>query len=104
VYPAIDAAMSMTATILLIQGEDLQGAVVVSKLSQGGVEAFIEATAEFELNDTDIKQHPLMQWEISLQQELLVLINSSPKDSQACKRLKDLARRDGMSNIGIEIN
>jgi len=104
VYPAIDAAMSMSATILLIQGEDLQGAVVVSKLSQGGVEAFIEATAESELNDLDIKRHPLMQWEISLQQELLVLINNSPKNSQTCKSLKELALREGMSNIGIEIN
>ena len=104
VYPAIDVAMSMSATILLIQGEDLQGAVVVSKLSQGGVEAFIEASAESEINAQDIKQHPLMQWEISLQQELLVLIDASPKNSQTCKTLRELALREGMSNIGIEIN
>jgi len=78
--------------------------VVVSKLSQGGVEAFIEATAESELNDGDIKKHPLMQWEISLQQELLALIDSSPKNSQTCKTLKELALREGMSNIGIEVN
>jgi uncharacterized protein YjaG (DUF416 family) len=104
VYPAIDVAMSMSACILLIQGEDLQGAVVVSKLSQGGVEAFIEATAEAELSDAEIRQHPLMQWEISLQQELLVLLEKEPKNSQTCKLLKSLATQEGMSNIGIEIN
>ena len=104
VYPAIDVAMSLSATILLIQGEDLQGAVVVSKLSQGGVEAFIEATAEEALSDGEIKQHPLMQWEIELQKELLVLIESSPKNGETCKNLKALALSEGMSNIGIEIN
>jgi uncharacterized protein YjaG (DUF416 family) len=104
VYPAIDVAMSMSATILLIQGEDPQGAVVVSKLSQGGVEAFIEASAEQTITDLDIKQHPLMQWEISLQQELLVLIEKEPKNGQTCKLLKAFARQEGMSNIGIEIN
>lgn len=73
VYPAIDVAMSMSATILLIQNEDPQGAVVVSKLSQGGVEAFIEASTEQTITDLDIKGHPLMQWEIETQKELLVL-------------------------------
>jgi len=104
VYPAIDVAMSMSACILLIQGEDLQGAVVVSKLSQGGVEAFIEATAEIELSDAEIRLHPLMQWEISLQQELLVLLEKEAKNSATCKLLKSFSRQEGMSNIGIEIN
>ncbi|MCF2947442.1 YjaG family protein [Paraglaciecola aquimarina] len=103
VYPAIDVAMSMSATILLIQEQDLQGAVVVSKLSQGGVEAFIEASSEQELEPQDIKQHPLMQWEIETQQELLILLNKSPKNAETCKKLKTLATTEGMSNIGIEI-
>lgn len=103
VYPAIDVAMSMSATILLIQGEDPQGAVVVSKLSQGGVEAFIEASAEQDISDLDIKQHPLMLWEIETQKELLVLLNNSPKNADTCKQLKQLATSEGMSNIGLEI-
>lgn len=103
VFPAIDVAMSMSATILLIQGEDLQGAVVVSKLSQGGVEAFIEASAEQELEPAEIKQHPLMLWEIETQQELLALLSKSPKNAETCKTLKTLATAEGMSNIGIEI-
>ncbi|MGS2719201.1 YjaG family protein [Paraglaciecola aestuariivivens] len=104
VYPAIDVAMSLSATILLIQGEDPQGAVVVSKLSQGGVEAFIEASAEQELSPQEIKQHALMQWEIDTQQELLALLASLPKSADTCKRLKQLATAEGMSNIGIEIS
>jgi uncharacterized protein YjaG (DUF416 family) len=103
VYPAIDMAMSLSATILLIQGEDLQGAVVVSKLSQGGVEAFIEASSDEDISDLDIKQHPLMQWEVETQQELLMFLSTCPKNAQSCKQLKQIATAEGMSNIGIEI-
>jgi uncharacterized protein YjaG (DUF416 family) len=103
VYPAIDMAMSLSATILLIQGEDPQGAVVVSKLSQGGVEAFIEASTEEDISDVDIKQHPLMQWEIDTQQELLIFLSTCAKNSESCKQLKQLATAEGMSNIGLAI-
>ncbi len=104
VYPAIDVVMSLSATILLIQGEDPQGAVVVSKLSQGGVEAFIEASADFPISEQEIKQHPLMQWEIDTQKELLALLHKSAKSADTCKQLKQLATAEGMSNIGIEIS
>jgi uncharacterized protein YjaG (DUF416 family) len=103
VYPAIDMAMSLSATILLIQGEDPQGAVVVSKLSQGGVEAFIEASSEEDITDLEIKQHPLMQLEIETQQELLVFLSKCPKNAESCKQLKQIATAEGMSNIGLEI-
>ncbi|MFT5838119.1 MAG: hypothetical protein ACI9UT_000610 [Flavobacteriales bacterium] len=103
VYPAIDMAMSLSATILLIQGEDPQGAVVVSKLSQGGVEAYIEASTEEDLSDLEIKQHPLMQWEIETQQELLIFLSTCAKNTQSCKQLKLLAIAEGMSNIGLAI-
>lgn len=103
VYPAIDVAMSMSAIILLIQGEDLQGAVVVSKLSQGGVEAFIDASSDESVTDQEIKQHPLMLWEIDTQKELLALLQSSPKNAETCKKLKQLATCEGMTNIGLEI-
>jgi uncharacterized protein YjaG (DUF416 family) len=103
VYPAIDMAMSLSATILLIQGEDPQGAVVVSKLSQGGVEACIEASTEEDISDVDIKQHPLMQWEVETQQELLIFLSTCAKNSESCKHLKQLATAEGMSNIGLAI-
>ncbi|MEO9944315.1 MAG: YjaG family protein [Paraglaciecola sp.] len=103
VYPAIDVAMSMSATIMLIQGEDPQGAVVVSKLSQGGVEAFIEASSDETVTPSDIKQHPLMLWEIETQKELLAMLSNCPKNAASCKKLRALATSEGMSNIGLEI-
>jgi uncharacterized protein YjaG (DUF416 family) len=106
VYPALDVAMSLTAIISLIQQQDLQGAVVVSKLSQGSVEAFIDATKETddELSNQEIRQHPLMQWEIEFQQELLEEVVSKASRQEKVKKLKTMACEEGISNIGIEIN
>ena len=98
--------MSMTAIISLIQEQDLQGAVVVSKLSQGSVEAFIDATSETEdeLTNQEIRQHPLMQWEIEFQQALLSEVSAKGARTEKVKKLKALAREEGISNIGIEID
>ena len=100
VYPAIDAAISLSSILLLMMGEDEQGAVVVSKLSQGSVEAFLDATQE---QQEDIKQHPLMQWEIAFQQDLLALIGSTKTNADTVKALKKMATEEGISNIGIEM-
>ena len=76
---------------------------MVSKLAQGTVETFVEATSDDEITDEEIKQHPLMQWEIEIQQELLTLLANSPKNGETCKALKAIAIGEGMSNIGIDI-
>ena len=100
VYPAIDAAISLSSILLLMMGEDEQGAVVVSKLSQGSVEAFVDATEE---QQEDIKQHPLMQWEIAFQQDLLAFLDSAKSNADSVKTLKQMATEEGISNIGIEM-
>lgn len=101
VYPALDFAVSLDAMLNLMSGEDPQGAVVVSKVSQGSVEAYIDAS---EGEDVDIKAHPLMTWEIELQSEVLSFLNGGAKrNKETVKALKKLAIDEGISNIGIEI-
>lgn len=103
VFPAIDAAISLAATLSLIMGEEPQGAVMVSKLSQGCVESFIEAIAEEEeLSSEEIKAHPLMQWEVAFQTELLNNLPTIKPGAEGVKQLKLLASEEGVSNIGIE--
>lgn len=106
VFPAIDAAISLSSILLLMMGEDQQGAVVVSKLSQGSVEAFLEATQgeQEDVSADIIKAHPLMQWEIMFQQELLEMITQGITGAETVKQLKQLALQEGISNIGIEID
>lgn len=103
VYPAIDLCMSFAALLQLMMGEDAQGAVVISKLSQGSVEAFIEATSEDELDAKQIKAHPLMQWEVAFQNELLDLVETLPRDKNSITALRTMAVEEGISNIGLEI-
>ena len=102
VYPALDAAIAMSSAINLIQKVDLHGAVVVSKLSQGSVESYLLATGE--ATDEDVKEHPLMQFEIAIQQELLDAVSTRAPMTQKVATLKSIAASEGISNIGLEIN
>lgn len=101
VFPAVDAAIGLAACVQLVLGEDPQGAVVVSKLSQGSVEAFLFATEQ--ADETDVKQHPLMQFELALQQSLLFCLAQGESRAHVLSQLKQLALEDEVSNIGLEI-
>jgi len=102
VYPAIDAAISLASTISLIMNDEPQGAVIVSKLSQGCVEAFVELVNEEELDAQQIKSHPLMEWEIAFQNDLIDSLPAMRPSAASVKQLNALALSEGVSNIGIE--
>ena len=102
VYPALDAAIAMSSAINLIMKVDPHGAVVVSKLSQGSVEAYLLASGE--ATEDDVKMHPLMQFEIAIQQELLDAVTTKAPMTQKVSKLKTIAASEGISNIGLEIN
>lgn len=100
VYPAIDAAIGLAALLNLVAGDDPQGAVVVSKLSQGSVEAYLLEAQE--AND-DVKNHPLMAFEVEVQNELLDYVEQAKYPAKACEEMKQLALEAGITNIGIEL-
>ena len=102
VYPALDAAIAMSSAINLIMKVDPHGAVVVSKLSQGSVEAYLLASGE--ATEDDVKIHPLMQFEIAIQQEFLDAVTTKAPMTQKVSKLKTIAASEGISNIGLEIN
>ena len=102
VYPALDAAIAMSSAINLIMKVDPHGAVVVSKLSQGSVEAYLLASGE--ATEDDVKIHPLMQFEIAIQQELLDAVTTKAPMTQKVSKLKTIAASEGISNIGLDIN
>ena len=102
VYPALDAAIAMSSAINLIMKVEPHGAVVVSKLSQGSVEAYLLASGE--ATEDDVKMHPLMQFEITIQQELLDAVTTKAPMTQKVSKLKNIAASEGISNIGLEIN
>ena len=101
VYPAIDATIALAAAIGLVLKQDLQGAVVVSKLSQGSVEAYLLASG---VEEEDVKAHPLMVFEVELQNALLDIVEQPASASDICDQLKQLALEEGISNIGLDIS
>lgn len=101
VFPANDACMAMVATLNLVSREDIAGAVVVSKLSQGSVEAYLLNSGE--ASDETVKTHPLMMYEVAIQNELLDLVESAPKNKHTLQQCLKMALEENMTNIGIEL-
>lgn len=101
VYPAIDAAIGLAATVQLILKQDEQGAVVVSKLSQGSVEAYLLSTGE--ATDDTVKQHPLMEYEVAIQNALLDHLDGVTSSAGIARELKAIALEEQMSNIGLSL-
>lgn len=125
--PAMDACLGLAAVLRLLQQEQLDAAVVVAKLAQGGVEAYLlmtefasqQATLETltdeaydqalrDLN-TALKAHPLMQFEVSYQQDLISVLASAnsgklPDRVAFVKRLQALVAETEMSTLGIELS
>ncbi|XOV80243.1 MAG: YjaG family protein [Aestuariibacter sp.] len=102
VYPALDFSVAIEAAFNLFSGDDPQGAVVISKVSQGCVEAFIDATSDAELNSEDVKAHPVMRREIEFQQALLAQLNNMQRrEKEQLQAVRQFGKQDGMSNIGI---
>ncbi|MCW8109250.1 YjaG family protein [Alteromonas ponticola] len=102
VYPAIDAAIGVAACLNLILKQDLQGAVVISKLSQGSVENYLLAMGE--ARDETVRAHPLMEFEIEVQGQLLAYLSAATHQKDACRHVKQLALEEGISNLGIVID
>ncbi|MBQ4831193.1 YjaG family protein [Alteromonas sp. CI.11.F.A3] len=101
VYPAIDAAIGLAAVLNLIAGDDPQGAVVVSKLSQGSVEAYLLESGE--ADDETVKEHPLMVFEVAVQEALLDCVEAGKSPASTADALKAIALEEGISNIGLDL-
>ena len=100
VYPALDFCMALAATLQIMSDEEPSGAVIVAKLSQGGVEAYLLALSATDLSNEEIKQDPLMQFEIETQLEVLAMCKDKSIDF---KSLRNEMKAQGMSNIGLSL-
>ncbi|WP_394173722.1 YjaG family protein [Thalassotalea litorea] len=116
VYPALDTCMAIGSLLQGMQDKDLETLTNVSLLSKGSVSYYLElmlaeeqAQQNPDVNDeiiiqqADIEAHPLMQWEMETQQELLAFALTAKENKETCQQLKSMALSEGMSNLGIEI-
>jgi len=114
VYPALDAAMALMSLLQAMQDNEGEGFSNISRLSENSVNFYVElnlAQALDEQEDSDkaeisieeVAQHPLMQWEIEMQNELFDFLQTASENSKTCHHLKTIALEQGLSNLGIEI-
>lgn len=103
VYPALDFCMALSSMLLNFSKEHESPAVTIAKLSQGSVEAYIIATSEGELDNQQIKQDPLMEYEIETQLSLLEFCQTNKMTKELVKDLRADLLGQNMSNLGISV-
>jgi len=107
VLPALDAMVALSATLNALLEKDRSEAANVGLLSRESVATFIEVTErDDELSDEAlvrlINTHELMLAEDSFRGEVIERLQSQRQPSAAFVReLRELARNEGVSNIGI---
>jgi uncharacterized protein YjaG (DUF416 family) len=111
VFPAIDATMATMSLLQAMQDKEIQGAEIVSRLSENSVSYYVELSIadqreendESEITDKEIELHPLMEWEFDTQNELYYALKESPENKETCLKIKTMVLEEGLSNLGIEI-
>jgi len=116
VFPALDSAMALMSLFQAMQDPESDGFINVSKLSENSVSYYIELSLaqqideitpeedEIMISEQQIREHPLMQWEIATQNELFDFLTSASENKASCVKAKALVLEEGLSNLGIEIN
>ena len=108
VYPALDTCMAMVSLFQIMQDKTSDGCLNVSQLSESSVIKYVELMLSQDMDndaisDEDINSHPLIEWEMTTQQELLSYISIAQENKNSCVHAKSLVLEEGLSNLGIEI-
>jgi uncharacterized protein YjaG (DUF416 family) len=128
VYSALDTCMALTALWQLMlnlqpkkptrktssQELDLEDIQSISLLSYSSVNAYIELELTQGLYDDErieqatleqkIVEHPLMEWEKEMQNELFDFLKLAAENKRTCQLAQEMVLSEGLSNLGIEIS
>jgi uncharacterized protein YjaG (DUF416 family) len=105
--PALDAVVSLYSTLVCLLEADVDEAIAVGNVSRECVAMFIEVTeGDDQMSDEEIIRlingHDLMVGEDEFQEEVVErLQNAKVLDKAFIQSLRELARNQGASNIGI---
>lgn len=101
---AMEAVVALSALLDTLRGEAPEAVLEVSRVSKGGVRAFIELTEgeeDAQRLAARIREHPLMADENDFQDAVLEAAEGQ-LDRDALKALRRLGRNEGVSNLGLE--
>ncbi|MCE8018321.1 YjaG family protein [Halomonas sp. MCCC 1A17488] len=101
---AVEMVVALTSLLDTLRGESADAVLEVSRISKGGVRAYIELTEGEE--DAGrlaklVREHPLMADENDFQDAVLEAVEGN-LDREALRALRRLGRNDGVSNLGLE--
>lgn len=102
---ALEAVVALSALLDTLRGEAPDAVLEVSRVSKGGVRAFIELTEgeeDAQRLAARIREHPLMADETDFQDAVLEAAEES-LDREALKALRLLGRNGGVSNLGLSL-
>ncbi len=101
---AVEVVVALTSLFDTLRGGSPDAVLEVSRISKGGVRAFIEMT-EGEEDASKlaklVREHPLMADENDFQDAVLEAVEGH-LDRDALKALRHLGRNEGVSNLGLE--
>lgn len=106
--PALDAVVALFSTLNTIIAADAGEVISVANMSRESVATFIEISADAQISDEElvryINTHELMQQEDEFQDAVLEIVQDDIPRAEALRELRELARNDGYSNLGISDN
>jgi uncharacterized protein YjaG (DUF416 family) len=105
VYPALDACVTLNSAFNSLVGPDpdVNEAINASRVSIGTVASYLEALAGEELDEEIMFADELMKEEFEFQQAVLDLLTVQ-KSPDSIKAIRQFAKNDGISNIGITLD
>lgn len=105
VYPALDACVILNSAFNSLVGPDpdVNEAINASRVSIATVASYLEALAGEELDEDDMFSDELMKEEFQFQQAVLDLLTVQ-KSPDSIKAVRQFAKNDGISNIGITLD
>ena len=102
---AVEVVVAVSSLFDTLRGESPEAVLEVSRISKGGVRAFVELT-EGEEDASKlaklVREHPLMADENDFQDAVLEAADG-PLDRDSLKALRRLGRNDGVSNLGLAL-
>ncbi len=110
VYPALDTSMAVMSLLQAMQDNEGEGFENISRLSENSVNFYVElclaqdSEDDAEIDDKQVEQHPLSQWEVATQNEIFDFLKDAPENKATLQTLKKLVLEQGLSNLGIEIS
>jgi uncharacterized protein YjaG (DUF416 family) len=98
VGPAIDAVASLAALIDGLNESDYPAAVEISRVSRSCVKQYLLFS---EGEDVALKDHPLMQYEFALQEELVDFLAGAKPGDTLQRQIREAFLSEGLSNLGL---